>query len=494
MEGITEFFNTTIGTNLWDILLGLLILLIGYFLARIFAGFIRRLIKRSKLDSRIEEALSETGTEHKIEVEDITAKVIFWVIMIFVFVAFFDQIGLNIVAGPLTTILDNVANLYIPSLVSAGILLFITWLVAVVLRFLVRKAVSITKLDERLSKYGALKEDEKVTFGEVLPNAVFWLVFLLFLPPVLSSLGISTLSEPFQGIISDILGILPKLLAAAIIFVVGLFVARLVRKVVSKLLASIGTDNAGERIGLSKEYSLSNLIGRILYIFILMVTIITALDQLSIAAISEPTTQMLTTIVDAIPGILSAALVLMVAYAVAKLVSKLVEELLAGIGFNSLPEKLGLTWSMETSPAIFAGYLVLLATMLLSATTAAELLGSEFLVDALGVFIAFFWQAVLAALIFAIGLYFANLAKNTIIKTGANQAKLVARVAQVGIIVFATSMSLRTLGLANDIINLAFGITLGGLVLATALAFGMGGREVAGRELDRFVSKIREEE
>ena len=132
--------------------------------------------------------------------------------------------------------------------------------------------------------------------------------------------------------------------------------------------------------------------------------------------------------------------------------------------------------------------------MLLSATTAAELLGSEFLVDALGVFIAFFWQAVLGAFIFAIGLYFANLAKNTIMKTGANQAKLVARVAQVAIIVFATSMSLRTLGLANDIINLAFGITLGGLVLATALAFGMGGREVAGRELDRFVSKIREEE
>jgi small-conductance mechanosensitive channel len=494
MEGITEFFNSTIGTNLWDILIGLLILLIGYFLARIIAGFIRGVIKRSKLDSRLEEALNETGAEQKIEVEDITAKVIFWVLMIFVFVAFFEQIGLDIIAGPLTAILDNVTTQYLPGLLSAGILLFIAWLVATVLRFLVKKAVSLTKLDERLSKYGALEEDEKVAFGEVLPNAIFWLVFLLFLPAILSSLGITTLAEPFQEILSDILGILPNLLAAGIIFVIGLFVARLVRKVVSKLLNSIGTDNAGERIGLSKEYSLSNLIGRILYIFILLVTIITALDQLNIAAISEPTTQMLTTIVDAIPGIISAALVLMVAYAIAKLVSKLVEELLAGIGFNSLPEKLGLKWSIETSPATFVGYLVLLATMLLSATSAAELLGSEFLVDALGVFIGFFWQVVLAALIFGIGLYFSNLAKNTIVKTGANQAKLVARIAQVAIIVFASSMSLRTLGLANDIINLAFGITLGGLVLATALAFGMGGREVAGRELDRFVSKMREEE
>jgi len=153
-----------------------------------------------------------------------------------------------------------------------------------------------------------------------------------------------------------------------------------------------------------------------------------------------------------------------------------------------------LSWSAATSPSKFVGYLVLLAIMLLSATSAAELLGSAFLVEALGVFIAFFWQVVLAVLIFAIGLYFANLAKDTIAKTGANQAGFVARLAQVAIIVFAASMSLRTVGLANDIINLAFGLTLGGLVLAAALAFGLGGREVAGRELDRFVTQMREEE
>jgi len=203
---------------------------------------------------------------------------------------------------------------------------------------------------------------------------------------------------------------------------------------------------------------------------------------------------MLTTIVDAIPGIIGAALVLIVAYAIAKLVSKLAEELLAGIGFDNVPEKLGLSWSATTSPSKFVGYLVLLAIMLLSATSAAELLGSAFLVDALGVFITFFWRVVLAVLIFAIGLYFANLARNTIMKTGANQSNFIGRVAQVAIIVFAASISLRELGLANDVINLAFGLTLGALALAAALAFGLGGREVAGRELDRFVTQMREEE
>jgi hypothetical protein len=494
MDQITAFFNSTIGVSLINLVVGLLILLIGYIVARIIAGVIRRLLKRIKLDNRIADTLSEPGKEQKIQVEDVISKIIFWVLMIFVFVAFFERIGLAMIAGPLSAFLNDVTTEYLPRVIGAGLLLFIAWLVATALRFLVKKAVSLTKLDERLSQYGALEEGEKVTFGEILANAVFWLIFLLFLPAVLSSLGIEEIAQPVQAVFADILGVLPNILAAVVILVIGWLVARLVLQVVTKLLQAIGTDKAGERVGLSKEYSLSNLIGRILYIFVLLVTIISALDKLNIAAISEPTTQMLTTIVDAIPGIIGAALVLIVAYAIARLVSKLVEELLAGVGFDSLPEKLGLNWSAATSPSKFVGYLVLLAIMLLSATSAAELLGSAFLVEALGVFIAFFWQVVLAVLIFAIGLYFANLAKDTITKTGANQAGFVARLAQVAIIVFAASMSLRTVGLANDIINLAFGLTLGGLVLAAALAFGLGGREVAGRELDRFVSQMREDE
>jgi hypothetical protein len=494
MDQITEFFNSTIGISLVNLVVGLLILLIGYIVARIIAGVIRRLLKRIKLDNRIADTLSEPGEEQKLQVEDIISKIVFWVLMIFVFVAFFERIGLAMIAGPLSAFLNDVTTEYLPRVIGAGLLLFIAWLVATALRFLVKKAVSLTKLDERLSQYGALEEGEKVTFGEILANAVFWLIFLLFLPAVLSSLGIEEIAQPVQAVFTDILGVLPNILAAVVILAIGWLVARLVLQVVTKLLQAIGTDKAGERVGLSKEYSLSNLIGRILYIFVLLVTFISALDKLNIAAISEPTTQMLTTIVDAIPGIIGAALVLIVAYAIARLVSKLVEELLAGVGFDSLPEKLGLSWSAATSPSKFIGYLVLLAIMLLSATSAAELLGSAFLVEALGVFIAFFWQVVLAVLIFAIGLYFANLAKDTIAKTGANQAGFVARLAQVAIIVFAASMSLRTVGLANDIINLAFGLTLGGLVLAAALAFGLGGREVAGRELDRFVTQMREEE
>jgi len=494
MDQITEFFTTTIGTSLFDLAIALIILVVGYIVARIVAGITRRLLKRTSLDNRLADALSQPGETRKFEVEDVIAKIVFWLLMIFVFVAFFERIGLAGIAAPLSAFLHNVTTDYLPSLVGAGILLLIAWLVATALKFLVQKAVSLTKLDERLSKYGALEEGEKVTFGQSLASAVFWLVFLLFLPAVFSALGIAEIAIPLQGVFNDILGVIPDLLGAGIVFLIGWFIARILFQVITNLLKAIKTDQFGYRVGLSEEYSLSNLVGRIVYIFVMLVTVIAALEKLNITAISVPTTLMLTTIVDAIPGIIAAALVLIVAYAIAKLVSKLVEELLTGIGFDSVPEKLGLTWSVTNTPSKWIGYLVLLAIMLLSATSAAELLGSDFLVEALGIFIGFFWQAVLAVLIFAFGLYFANLAKNVIMKTGANQAAFLARLAQIAIIIFATSMSLRELGLANDIINLAFGITLGALGLAAALAFGLGSREVAGREVDRFITHMRSNE
>ena len=166
MDQITEFFNSTLGTRLVNLGAGLIILLVGYIVARIIASVVRRLLKRIKLDNRIADALSEPGAERKIEVEDILAKLVFWILMIFVFVAFFERIGLAIIAGPLQAFLNNVTTEYLPRLAAAGVLLLIAWLVATVLRFLVKKAVSLTKLDDRLSQYGALEEGEKVTFGD----------------------------------------------------------------------------------------------------------------------------------------------------------------------------------------------------------------------------------------------------------------------------------------------------------------------------------------
>ena len=70
--------------------------------------------------------------------------------------------------------------------------------------------------------------------------------------------------------------------------------------------------------------------------------------------------------------------------------------------------------------------------------------------------------------------------------TGLEQKRILALLARVAIIVFAAAMALDQIGVANDIVNMAFGLILGGAVLAGALAFGLGGKDVANYQLVRM--------
>jgi hypothetical protein len=53
-------------------------------------------------------------------------------------------------------------------------------------------------------------------------------------------------------------------------------------------------------------------------------------------------------------------------------------------------------------------------------------------------------------------------------------------------IVLAGAMALRQMGLTNDIITMAFGIIVGSIAVAVAVAFGIGGREMAARKLEEW--------
>jgi small-conductance mechanosensitive channel len=491
MDQILNYFNQPIGSGIVNLVIAFVILIVGYIVARIIASLVRRLFERTDLDNRLADAISDPDKPRKFDVEDFIGKVTFWFLMLFVLVAFFQRLGMFAIAAPIAVFLERFTADFLPRLGGAALLLFVAWIIASVLRFLVRKGTELLKLDERLSEHAALEEDEQVSFGKSLATAVFWFVLLLFLPTVLSALGIDEIARPVEAVFIQIFAYIPNILAAVVVFLIGWFIARVIRRVVTNLLKAIGTDKLGQRAGLSEERSLSDLVGMILYVFILLVTIITALDQLDIDAISAPTTKMLTTIADAIPGIIAAALVLVISYAIARLVAGLVSEFLAGIGFDTIPEKLGIKWSATTSLSQWVSYLVVIAIMLFATMSATELLGSTFLTVTLNLIIGFFWKVILAVVVFTIGLYLARLAYNFILQTGTNQANFIGRMAQIAIIIFAGAIALREVGVASDIINLAFGITLGAIGVAIALAFGLGSTKIAEREVDQFIEAWR---
>jgi hypothetical protein len=100
---------------------------------------------------------------------------------------------------------------------------------------------------------------------------------------------------------------------------------------------------------------------------------------------------------------------------------------------------------------------------------------------------------ILAGLIvFAIGLYLANLAFNLIISSGSRQSKFLAQAARIAIIALVIPMALQQMGIAGDIVNLAFGLLLGAIAVAIALAFGLGGRDIAAGQVREWLDSFKQ--
>jgi hypothetical protein len=274
-------------------------------------------------------------------------------------------------------------------------------------------------------------------------------------------------------------------------------VARIVRGIVTNFLTAVGADQVGQRVGLTNILGgrgLSAAVGLIVYVLILVPVLIGALDALSLEAITRPTSNMLNTILETLPNIFAASLILLVAYISGKLVETLVANLLSGIGFDAILVRLGVGGASapeRRTPSEVVGYLVFVAIMLVAATEAARQLGFLVLADLITRFMVFAGEVILGLVILAIGLYLANVAASVIETSGAAQARLLAIAARISIIVLAGAMALRQMGVASDIINLAFGLLLGAIAVAVALAVGLGGRDIAARELNEIVESIK---
>ena len=479
MSKLLDSLQGTLGETLPTVLGALAILIVGWFIAVAIRGGIRKTLGFLKVNDRLR---SSTGTQ--IDLESGVATGLYYVILLLVLMAFFNALKLETVSGPLHGLVGQVFE-FVPKLVAGGVLLLVAWILATIVRTLVTKALSATSLDEKLAA-GAGMSPMSGTLGNVL----YWLIFLLFLPAILGALELNGLLDPVQGMVNEMLAMLPNILAAAIIGFVGWFVAKILRDLVSNLLAASGVDRLGENAGLRGTMSLSSLLALVVYILILVPAMVAALQALKIDALTEPAIEMLNAMMTAIPNIFAAAIILAIAYFVAGLVSTLISNLLGGIGFNGLPEKLGLGQivSGESTPSQLVGKVISFFIMLFATVEAANRLGFHQVSELVAMFIQFGSQVLLGGLIITVGFWLSNLAHAAIGKAGSASMANIVRFAILGLIL---AMGLRAMGLADDIVNLAFGLTLGAIAVAVALSFGLGGREAAGRQMEHWLSTLR---
>ncbi|MEM8603207.1 MAG: mechanosensitive ion channel, partial [Cyanobacteria bacterium P01_H01_bin.121] len=305
-----------------NLLVALAWLIGGWIVALILSAIAQGALKRTKLDNQIAAwMVGDSQTAKPIPVEKWVATAVFWIVMVFAVVAFLDALNLEVVSQPLNSFLQEI-TLYAPRLLGAGIIAGVAWVLATVVRLAITQSMKRFQFEERLAEQLSEGQEQGVIpLSETLGNVIYWFILLFFLPFILGTLQLEGPLEPVQNLLNDFLAALPQIVKAAVIAAVGWGIARLVRVIVTNFLRAAGSDQLGERFGLAQAtgsdgISLSGLAGTLAYGLVLILTAITALNELRIEAISEPAIALLNDVVAAIPLILKAGLILVVAYVI----------------------------------------------------------------------------------------------------------------------------------------------------------------------------------
>ena len=473
------------GMYYWEqfhpILAAVAILIIGWIIALIIAAGIKKVLSKLNTNQKL-----STATGHRSNIENILSRVVFWVVMIIAVIGALNVLNLNSVSGPFSNMVQQFL-LFIPQLLAAVAVGFIGWIVANLVKVGLTKLLNKTQLDEKLSQDVGVN-----SFSQNISEIVYWLILLLFLPIVLSILGLNGLLYPIQNMVNEAVVFLPNIFMAGIIIFVGYILAKIVRGITEGLLGSLNVQQHAEKIGLFKNSNLPKVLGSFVFAIIIITSLIIAFEALGVEAISQPATAMLYEIMNAIPHIIAAGLILILSYVVARFVANLVVEVVSGTGVDEIPAKLDVQRFLGTTKvSCVVGYLIVFFTMLFAVSEAANRLGFEQVSGLIAMFIYFGANILLGAVILVIGFWLANIVANVVQRGENNSARWLGNLVRILIMGLVVAMGLRAMGIADSIVNLAFGLTLGAVAVAFALAFGLGGRQPAERLLSDLIDKAK---
>ena len=178
-------------------------------------------------------------------------------------------------------------------------------------------------------------------------------------------------------------------------------------------------------------------------------------------------------------------------YLIAKFIAPALKELLKNLGTDELPQKMGINFMEGRSLSGIASSVVFFFIMIAGITSGLERLEMGTVVTALNDVMGLSGKILFGLVIMVLGNFVAKVAYNSL--SGSKDNAGLASIARVAIMGIFFGIGLNAMGIANEIVNLAFGLTLGAVAVAIALSFGLGGREAAGKQMDHILKRFRKD-
>jgi hypothetical protein len=390
-----------------------------------------------------------------------------------------------------------------PKILIAILILVVTWIVARAVKWVLQKAVDRSP---GLRKHVTGTPEE--TVGHQLGTIAKLIIWLVGIMAALRFLGVGQILAPINELVTEIFAFLPHLIAAGLIFFIGLVVARIVRRLVETVLIAANVDGLLARVGIGStegttrtapeavppgaapgatRASIARAAGVLVYALIIIPVAIAALQALEITSISAPATAMLDEILAAIPHVLAAALWLGIAFVAARFLKTIIEAILPPTGFDDAIRSTGVL-PANAFPSRIVANIAMIAIILGAAIEAASQLGGGTVAIFLAQVTELGGKVIFGTLIIVVGIFLARIISG-LVASGTGEGGYAQTIVRYAIIALFTAIGLTFMGLADQIVMLAFGLILGSAAIACALAFGLGGRDAAARILERWAEE-----
>lgn len=364
-----------------------------------------------------------------------------------------------------------------------GLAILIVGLIAVkIVTGIVRRILSKVSFLTQVNSDGSVTD-----LTTPISSLVKGLLTIFVLMAVLQHFGMTDVLEPLKEMLNKLMGAIPNIIGAGVVGYAGWIVAKIISQLAGIALTKVDNQIA-ERTG-NTDLKISAFGSAFILAIILLPIVVSALGVLNIPAISEPASAMVQSLMTAIPNIIGAAIILLVAYFVAKFVIFMLSSLLTGMGVDALPEKLGIQglFTENFTPTKLIGVTIMFFSMMAASTAAVNVLKIDIISTIFAKVLEFGGGILIGSVILVIGNFLGSLSYQKLSASGNTGIANIARFAIIGLVL---AMGLRAMGLADHIVNMAFGFTLGSIAVAFALAFGLGGRDAAKNIADQWASKI----
>ncbi len=370
-------------------------------------------------------------------------------------------------------------------LLAAIAILIIGRIVAKFIKKIIHKGLKKTDWDNKLlgDKAGGMD------INKFIASFVYFIIMLFVILLVLSTLGMESVLDPIKNMLSEFLGFLPNLVAAGLIGFIGYILAKVISNLIG--MSSSLLNKIADKLKIKDVSKLVNALQKIVFAVILIPFVIQALNTLQINAISEPANNILYSILNILPKLIAAIIVITLFVVGGKYLTNFLTDLLKSLGVDNLSNKLQLNSVIgenQSLAKIISG-VVYFFIAFFGILTGIEILELEQLNDILRTVLDLSGQILFGLVLLVVGNFIANLVGNMLSKSDNNQ--FVASIAKGAIIALFLAISLRTMGIANSIVELAFGLILGAIAVAIALSYGLGGREAAGEHMKEILNKFK---